>query len=269
MKPTGTLSTILSLATGSLLVLLAYAQVRAQDAPPPAPQDGVHESAAPHAAGPLLDLRRIQPLRGDAAAGKAKSALCSNCHGEQGISIVPIFPNLAGQRAEYMYWQLVESKLGNLPPSTMTPLVADLSDADMRDLAAYYASLPPNPPLPADRPGDETATPPAADVLARGQALYLEGSPEAGIPPCQGCHGRDALGFRNALQPNRSGHVPYATYPILRGQQRDYLQIRLGQYQGDEFNDSTPDLVMSGVGHRLDPDSIAALSSYLSSLYGN
>lgn len=268
MKPTGTLSTLLSLATGSLLVLLAYAQVRAQDAPPQA-QDGVHESAAPHVAGPPLDLRRIQPLQGDAAAGKAKSSLCLNCHGEQGISIVPIFPNLAGQRAEYMYWQLVESRRGNLPPTTMTPLVADLSEADMRDISAYYASLPPNPPLPADRPTDETATPPAADVLARGQALYLEGSPSAGIPPCQGCHGQDALGFRNALQPNRNGHVPYATYPILRGQQRDYLQNRLTQYQVGEFADSSPDHVMNGVGHRLDADSIAALSAYLSNLYGH
>jgi Cytochrome c553 len=270
------------LAAGTLVGALAITQSMAQDAPQPsdtqetaptqeaAPATPAHESEGTEkqAKMPLLDLRRITPLQGDASAGKAKAEVCSACHGAEGISIVPIFPNLAGQRAEYMYWQLVEYKRGYLPQSTMTPLVADLSDEDMRDIALYFASLPPNPPLPADRPVDESAVPPDAATIARGASLYLEGDPVKGIPACQGCHGKDALGFRNASVPNRNGHVPYALFPKLRGQQREYLQIRLTQYQKGEITDSTPDMVMDGVGHRLDADTVADLSAYLSSLYG-
>ena len=272
MNPARTLSL---LAAGTLAGAFAINQGLAQDAPQSAPQENAtpapvqgDEAAGKQTKQPLLDLRRITPLKGDASAGKAKAEVCSACHGAQGISIVPIFPNLAGQRAEYMYWQLVEYKRGYLPQSTMTPLVADLSDADMRDIALYFASLPPNPPLPADRPVDESTVPPDADTIARGASLYLEGDPGKGIPACQGCHGEDALGFRNGSVPNRNGHVPYAIYPMLRGQQREYLQIRLNQDQNGEITDSTPDMVMDGVGHRLDAGTVADLSAYLSSLYG-
>ena len=248
--------------------LLGFAQGRAQDAAPPPADPAAHaEAEAPAATKlPLLDLRRIRPLQGDPAAGKAKSELCSACHGEQGIAIVPIFPNLAGQRAEYLYWQLLEYKRGNLPQSTMTPIIDTLDDADMRDLSMYYASLPHNPPLPADRPVDESAEPPDPALLARGRALYMDGEPARGVPACQGCHGADALGFPDALKPNRNGHTPYAVFPILRGQQRDYLQIRLAQYQNGDISDSSSDLVMNEVGHRLDADGIAAIASYLSQL---
>ena len=283
--------TLSMLATGTLLGTLVIAQGQAAQDPPPAPQEAPAQDTtsdappaedtatndAPHTPLPLLDLRRITPLQGDAVAGKTKAAVCSACHGEQGVAIVPIFPNLAGQRAEYLYWQLIEYKRGNLPPSTMTPLVADLSDADMRDIARYYASLPANPPLaaapatseaePADAATDEAPAPPDPALIAKGEALYLGGDPAQGIPPCQGCHGADALGFPDAMKPDRNGHVPYAVFPILRGQQHDYLQIRLAQYQSGAIDDSTADKVMNSVGHRLDSDSIAAISAYLSGLH--
>ena len=103
------------------------------------------------------------------------------------------------------------------------------------------------------------------NVVALGQSLYLNGDPAKGIPACQGCHGKDAQGFPDAMTPNRNGHVPYALFPKLRGQQLDYLQTRLGQYQTGEAMDSSADRIMNGVGHRLDAESIAALSQYLSS----
>ncbi|HET7924611.1 MAG TPA: hypothetical protein VFL30_06915, partial [Rhodanobacteraceae bacterium] len=56
----------------------------------------------------FVDLRRIEPLAGDANAGKTKAAVCSACHGASGVAPTSMFPNLAGQRAEYLYWQLVE-----------------------------------------------------------------------------------------------------------------------------------------------------------------
>jgi cytochrome c553 len=208
-----------------------------------------------------VDLRRVQPVAGNAAAGQAKSEVCSACHGPQGISIAPTFPNLAGQRADFLYWQLVEFKRN--PGSPMSPLVADLSDQDMLDLAAYYASLTPTA-APAE-PDAETV-PADATLAQRGEQLYLSGDPSKGIPPCQGCHGPDAGGHADALRADRNGHTPYAAYPALRGQQAIYLQTKLAEYRDGKMDDSTTDFVMTGIGERLDDESIEALSTWLSSL---
>ena len=218
----------------------------------------------------LIDLRQVTPVRGDPVAGKQKAELCSACHGTHGIAVVSLFPNLPGQHIDYLYWRLVAFKQGHFPESPMTPPALSLSDTDMRDLAAFYASLDPvaaQRAMDADPDAEPVVAEPAAPaVLARGEQLYRSGDPAKGIPPCQGCHGSDARGFPDALTPDRNGHTPYALFPKLRGQQPDYLQTRLTQYQGGQAMDSTPDLIMNGVGHRLDAESIAALSHYLSSL---
>jgi len=78
---------------------------------------------------------------GDAAAGKGKSMMCAACHGAAGISAVPTYPNLAGQKVAYLVKQLKDFKSGTRNDPTMKGMVASLSDADMADLAAYYASL--------------------------------------------------------------------------------------------------------------------------------
>lgn len=78
---------------------------------------------------------------GDAAAGKAKSMMCSACHGMAGISAVPTYPNLAGQKEAYTAKQLKDFKSGKRNDPTMKGMVASLSDADIANLAAYYASL--------------------------------------------------------------------------------------------------------------------------------
>tara|TARA_R110002167_G_scaffold35249_2_gene112716 strand:- start:14016 stop:14315 length:300 start_codon:yes stop_codon:yes gene_type:complete len=78
---------------------------------------------------------------GDVDAGKAKSMMCGACHGAAGISAVPTYPNLAGQKEAYTLKQLKDFKAGTRNDPTMKGMVAALSDADMGDLAAYYASL--------------------------------------------------------------------------------------------------------------------------------
>ncbi|WP_298721293.1 cytochrome c [uncultured Oceanisphaera sp.] len=78
---------------------------------------------------------------GDAEAGKAKSAVCAACHGAEGISAVEIYPNLAGQKAAYIVSQLKAFKAGERNNAIMAPMAMPLSDQDMEDLAAYYASL--------------------------------------------------------------------------------------------------------------------------------
>src|SRR5690606_35109406 len=214
-------------------------------------------------AGRYVDLRRVTPIIGSASAGKAKSELCTACHGADGTSVVPPFPNLGGQGADFLYWQLVEFKRN--PGSPMSPLVTDLSDQDMRDLSIYYAGLSPgSAPASAEPAGGVPAQ--DAALLERGERLYFSGEPAQGIPPCQGCHGVDAGGPANARHADRSGHLPFATWPALRGQQSVYLQTKLAEYRDGKMDDSTTDFVMTGVGKRLDGDSIQALAAWLSSL---
>lgn len=81
---------------------------------------------------------------GDIAAGKSKSAACVACHGANGISLVPLYPNLAGQKEMYLAKQLKAFRDGQRNDPSMKPFVAALSDQDIANLAAYYASLDPS-----------------------------------------------------------------------------------------------------------------------------
>jgi cytochrome c553 len=196
----------------------------------------------------FVDLRRIETLKGDASAGKEKAAVCSACHGPAGISPAAAFPNLAGQHAEYLYWQLVEFKREARPESPMTSQVANLDDATLRDLAAWFASLPP-PAAPAD-----------AGPSSRGATLYREGDPAHGTPPCQGCHGADGTGH-----PWAKDAAGYRTYPALRGQHADYVVQRLKDFRDGKHVTSTSDLVMTPVAKTLDDASIAAVAAWIAS----
>lgn len=77
---------------------------------------------------------------GDAAAGKSKSAACAACHGPDGNSTNPVWPNLAGQHEAYLVKQLKAFKSGERKDPLMSPMAAALSEQDMENLAAYYAS---------------------------------------------------------------------------------------------------------------------------------
>lgn len=258
MKRTRTFSL---LAAGTLLGgSLAVTQGMAQDA-----AQGVasaHEEAiAPATPPPFFDLRRITPVRGDVEAGRSKSELCSACHGANGVSVATVFPNLAGQRPDYLYWELMEYHSGARPESPMSPPAASINETDMRDLAAYYASLPPG-----LTPSPESEnTPPDPATIERGHQVFMEGDPAKGIPPCQGCHGADGRGHPLATTPDRNGYTPWAVFPSLRGQNGDYLQARLTSFREAERRNSSTDHVMSGVGARLDDATIAALSAWLAS----
>jgi cytochrome c553 len=78
---------------------------------------------------------------GDAAAGKAKTGMCAACHGAAGISAVPMYPNLAGQKEAYIAKQLKDFKAGKRKDPVMAPMAMALSDEDIANIAAYYASL--------------------------------------------------------------------------------------------------------------------------------
>jgi cytochrome c553 len=194
----------------------------------------------------FVDLRRIKPLDGDANAGKAKATVCSACHGANGISPTSMFPNLAGQRAEYLYWQLVEFKREARPESPMTSQVANLDDATLRDLAAYFASL--APPSPAQN----------AAAASRGAALYREGDPAHGIPPCQGCHGAEGAGH-----PWAEKDAAYRTYPRLRAQHADYVAQRLRDFRDGKHLSSSSDRIMTPIARSLDVEAVKDVAAFI------
>ncbi len=119
-----------------------------------------------------------QMLQGASAESIGRGATlalrCTMCHGARGLSQADT-PNLAGEYPVSIYKELVDFKTGARASAVMAPLVADLSDADMRELAAYYAYLP--------RPSDFRAT---REVPPR---IVANGAPMRGIAPCGACHG--------------------------------------------------------------------------------
>jgi cytochrome c553 len=202
----------------------------------------------------FTDLRRIEPIHGDAKAGAQKAAVCLACHGANGVSVAPTFPRLAGQRADYLYHRLVSFKQADpkdayYSKSPMTAIAAALSDGDARNLASYFSAQMPQ----------VTDVPIAAASAERGAALFYGGDPTQGVPPCQGCHGVAASGVT-------SRGNPYAAYPSLRGQYGPYVIARLTNFREGLPHDTSNDFIMAGVAHTLDDESIQALAAWISSL---
>lgn len=83
-------------------------------------------------------------VQGDVQSGEKKSAICGQCHGKNGIAIIPIYPNLAGQKEAYMVLQLQAFRAGHRVNAAMTPHARKLSDQDIADLSAYYANMDPS-----------------------------------------------------------------------------------------------------------------------------
>ncbi len=182
---------------------------------------------------------------GDAAAGESKAAICAACHGLDGNSVVAMWPKLAGQHEQYLARHITLIKDGARSVPEMIGIVATLSDQDILDLAAYYAS--------------KTISPGAADenLVAAGESLYRAGNPEEGIPACTSCHG-----------PAGEGN-PLAGYPWVAGQHATYTENMLKKYRDGQTwgADDANSTVMVGVARRLTDEDITAVSSYLQGLY--
>ena len=180
-------------------------------------------------------------LAGDAAAGAQKSAVCGACHGATGSSINPEWPNLAGQHEAYIVAQLKAFKQGARDNPLMMPNAALLSDQDMRDLGAHFASQTPAG-LEADPSNYKT-----------GEKLYRGGDPERKLPACIACHG-----------PQGKGNGP-ARYPALRAQHAVYAYNQLKAYS--EGRRRTPgNDIMQVVAAKLTDDEMRALASYTQGL---
>jgi cytochrome c553 len=165
---------------------------------------------------------------------------CTWCHGT-GAQGYTVAPRLAGQRPQYIMSQIRsfrEHTRDNLfSKQYMWGAVAHLNPQMARDLANYFATIPPKP----ANDGDGALAP-------RGRTIYLEGIPEANIVSCYACHGPNAEGVRDI--------------PRLGGLAYFYLKGRLEQW-GQGYH-STPGSPMPMVATHLGPDEVEALASYLS-----
>ena len=221
----------MKIAAALLSVGFSFAQVAAA------------QEAAPAGAGPIV---------GSAEAGASKAAVCTACHGVNGNSTNPEWPNLAGQNAAYIREQLemFKSKKRNNP--VMQPIVDPLTEQDFADLAAYFATQ-----TPAGLEADPS-------YWKAGEALYRSGDTTRSIPACAACHG-----------PAGQGN-PAAGYPALRAQHSVYTVKQLQDYlTKNRYRDGTdPGVVnstrnsamMTTIAARLSPEDIRNLASYVQGL---
>lgn len=179
----------------------------------------------------------------DAEAGKALADQnCVACHGPDGNSITPNFPNLAGQIEGYVVDQLKKIKANQRQIPEMTAFVADLTPEDMQNLAAFYATQP-----------ARQASIPEQDVemAERGQTLYRGGYKKMRISACMSCHGP-------------SGHGVPQLFPRVANQQRDYLKKQLLAYKSGARK-SEGDM-MNEIAFRMSEQQINDVSAYMHAL---
>lgn len=174
------------------------------------------------------------------------SQTCVACHATDGNSPAAANPKLAGQFPEYLRKQLANfkpqgNKKAERENAVMAGMVASLSDEDMRNVAAYYAS---------QKLKAETAK--SKELAARGQKLYRGGNLANGVAACAGCHGPDGAG------------IP-GQYPRISGQFAAYLEAQLLAFKsGTRAND--PNGMMRGVAARMSEAEIKAVAEYASGL---
>jgi cytochrome c553 len=168
----------------------------------------------------------------DVSAGKSLAEGCAACHGAEGVSEMPMTPSLAGQPDEYVQWQLVYFRSGARKSEIMVPVAESLSNEEIRNLGAYYASLPP--PKPQTQP----------DALAQaGEKLAVEHR-------CRSCHSDDYNGFRAAAR--------------LSGQREDVLLKALHEYKsGTRIGSGVAS--MADVTFDLSDSDMQALAHYMAS----
>ena len=188
---------------------------------------------------------------GDAAAGKDKAGLCMGCHGEDGMSVNPECPNLAGQKAGYIIKQVIDFQKGHRQNDTMSPMAAMAGELqDIKDIAAFYSSQ-----MSMGGSRYMMGKPDDKKSIAKGQKIFEEGNPRTGLYGCINCHGKNGKG----KAPNN--HV----FPVIGGQHREYIAKQLRDFRATtRAND--PANMMMDIAKKLSDEEIDALADYLASL---
>jgi thiosulfate dehydrogenase len=180
-----------------------------------------------------------------AATPPAKLALCTACHGPQLAGAQGMYPRLAGQPEQYLYQQLQNFHNGIRSNDLMTPVARGLSDADMRQLAAYLSTL--QSPF-----AKQTAAEPTAAELARGRTLVTVGNWSRGVAACSSCHAPDLGGVAPSI-------------PALAGEPVQYLDAALQRFQ-TTTESSLAAQTMHKVASGLSAEDFKAAAAYIGSL---
>ncbi|HVV43313.1 MAG TPA: c-type cytochrome [Nitrobacter sp.] len=171
----------------------------------------------------------------DIAAGKAKATeICAACHGENGISTTENIPSLAGQQDQFIQWQLVFFRAGTRKNEQMQPIVEQLTNEDIRNLGAYFASL-----TPPKGPKDDNP-----DLSAKGKQAAMGRR-------CASCHTDTFAGTKAVAR--------------LAGQREEYLVKALHDYKSGKRSGGGM-AAMSDVAYPLSDEEITALAHYLAHL---
>ena len=197
--------------------------------------------AAAAMATPLAANESKPAAKADPAKGQAISAqVCGACHTADGSRGSPANPILQGQHAEYLVKQLTEFKSGKRDSAVMKGMATPLSDEDMKNVAAFYASKQPKPGAARNK-----------ELVALGEKIYRGGIADRQVPACAGCHSPSGAG------------IP-AQYPRLSGQHSDYTELQLkGFRDGVRKNNA----VMTGVAAKMNDREIKAVADYISGLH--
>ena len=183
----------------------------------------------------LVTAFLIQPVHAaDLTAGKEKAELCSACHGENGVSQIEKIPSLAAQPDAFIQWQLVYFRSGTRKNEQMQPVVEPLTNEDIRNLAAYFASLPPPPKKTEANPD-----------------LSAKGAQAAAGRRCASCHGDNYAGTKGVAR--------------IAGQREDYLVKALHDYKSGARSGGGM-AAMADVAYPLSEEEIEALAHYLAHL---
>jgi cytochrome c553 len=217
-----------SAARFSLSILLAACAATAFANSPTPPATAAAKPAA------------VEVAKPDAAKGEViANGVCVACHTNDGSRGVPANPILQGQHPEYVVKQLTEFKSGKRANAVMMGFASTLSEADMKNVAAYFSTK-------KAKPGFATNK----DTVALGEKIYRGGIAERSIPACAGCHSPTGAG------------IP-SLYPRLGGQHAEYVETQLIAYRGGTRNNSAQ---MTGIAAKLNDREIKAVSDYLAGL---
>jgi cytochrome c553 len=182
-----------------------------------------------------------KPAGDPAKAQPIATSVCAACHGPDGNSPIPTNPNIAGQHKQYLYKQLTDYKAARRKNPIMMGIVANLSDDDMRNLAAYFSQQKPRIGGAKDR-----------DLVMAGQHLYRGGDNTLGVPACAACHAPDGAG------------IPIQ-FPRLSGQNGEYTVAQLQLFRtGERAND--PNSVMRTIAQRMSDKAMSAVAEYIAGL---
>ena len=184
---------------------------------------------------------------GDPVAGRDKSALCQGCHGEDGNSVAPTFPKLAGQWSDYIQKQLREFQNGARFNETMTDVAVSVDNfKDLFDIAAYFASQKQMEGTPIKDEGERK-------LYLEGEKLFTQGNERTGAFRCVKCHGEYGKG-----QPLNNN-----LFPVIGGQHKKYLVKQLTDFKTEERENDRSGMMLR-ITTRLTDHDIEALATYLS-----